>query len=225
MPKNRVQTAIFTIMMVLVMVYGMICYNITLEVGGLSNFVFLAACRAYFYGTDRIPSRYACCLPHCVASRGQGGWASPPDPLCDGRCHLCAERPADVPAHEPCRNAHHQAPRQRQHPCNVDSRLPSSTFPWRSSGSSLLPVPLSAGSLVPCSARSARPQTALQSRSRNSLHLQTLQRRFIVEKPPKPHRTTMAPSVNAGGAILMGYCSFSIWVGSLRCGAHGARHR
>ena len=43
MPKNRVQTAIFTIMMVLVMVYGMICYNITLEVGGLSNFVFLEA--------------------------------------------------------------------------------------------------------------------------------------------------------------------------------------
>jgi hypothetical protein len=43
MPKNRVQTAIFTIMMVLVMVYGMICYNITLEVGSLSNFVFLEA--------------------------------------------------------------------------------------------------------------------------------------------------------------------------------------
>ena len=43
MPKNRIQTAIFTLMMVLVMVYGMICYNITLEVGGLSNFVFVEA--------------------------------------------------------------------------------------------------------------------------------------------------------------------------------------
>lgn len=43
MPKNRIQTVIFTIMMVLVMVYGMICYNITLEVGGLSNFVFVEA--------------------------------------------------------------------------------------------------------------------------------------------------------------------------------------
>ena len=43
MPKNRIQTAIFTIMMVLVMVYGMICYNITLEGGGVSLFVFAEA--------------------------------------------------------------------------------------------------------------------------------------------------------------------------------------
>jgi len=43
MPQNRKQETIYTIMMVLVMVYAMICYNISLEVGGMQNFVFVAA--------------------------------------------------------------------------------------------------------------------------------------------------------------------------------------
>ncbi len=43
MPKNKFQEVIFTIMMVFVMVYAMIVYNISLEVKGLQNFVFLAA--------------------------------------------------------------------------------------------------------------------------------------------------------------------------------------
>ena len=33
MPKNRLQETVFTIMMVFVMVYAMICYNIALETG------------------------------------------------------------------------------------------------------------------------------------------------------------------------------------------------
>lgn len=45
MPKNRFQETIFTIMMVLVMVYAMICYNIAIETGGMKNFVFGAALR------------------------------------------------------------------------------------------------------------------------------------------------------------------------------------
>ena len=45
MPKNRLQETVFTIMMVLVMVYAMICYNIALETGGMKNFVFKAACQ------------------------------------------------------------------------------------------------------------------------------------------------------------------------------------
>lgn len=45
MPKNIFQEIVFTILMVIVMVYAMICYNISLNVGGLSNFVFLAAFR------------------------------------------------------------------------------------------------------------------------------------------------------------------------------------
>ena len=43
MPKNRFQETIFTIMMVIVMVYGLVCYNIALETGGMANFIFVAA--------------------------------------------------------------------------------------------------------------------------------------------------------------------------------------
>ena len=37
MPQNKFQEVIFTIMMVFVMVYAMICYNISLNMGGMSN--------------------------------------------------------------------------------------------------------------------------------------------------------------------------------------------
>lgn len=43
MPKTKFQNVIFTIMMVFVMVYAMICYNISLSIGGLKNEVFLLA--------------------------------------------------------------------------------------------------------------------------------------------------------------------------------------
>ena len=43
MPKTKFQEVIFTIMMVFVMVYTMICYNIALNVGGMNNTVFLSA--------------------------------------------------------------------------------------------------------------------------------------------------------------------------------------
>ena len=43
MPKNKFQEVIFTIIMVFFMVYAMICYNISLNVGGLNNSVFLSA--------------------------------------------------------------------------------------------------------------------------------------------------------------------------------------
>ena len=43
MPKNLFQEIVFTVMMVLVMVYAMICYNIALAMGGMSNVVFLNA--------------------------------------------------------------------------------------------------------------------------------------------------------------------------------------
>ena len=42
MPQSRTQKLVFTTMMVVVMVYGMICCNVSLGVGGLSNFVFVA---------------------------------------------------------------------------------------------------------------------------------------------------------------------------------------
>ena len=47
MPKNKLQEVIFTILMVFVMVYAMVCYNIALNTGGMSNAVFLAAFREF----------------------------------------------------------------------------------------------------------------------------------------------------------------------------------
>lgn len=43
LPQNKFQDFIFTVFMAFVMVYAMICYNISLNVGGMHNFVFLAA--------------------------------------------------------------------------------------------------------------------------------------------------------------------------------------
>lgn len=43
MPKTKFQDVIFTIMMVLVMVYAMVCYNIALSQGDMSSAVFFAA--------------------------------------------------------------------------------------------------------------------------------------------------------------------------------------
>lgn len=43
MPKTKFQGIVFTAMMVIVMVYGMVVYNIALDVGELNNSVFLQA--------------------------------------------------------------------------------------------------------------------------------------------------------------------------------------
>ena len=43
LPQSKLQDVFFTAFMAFVMVYAMICYNISLSVGGLQNFVFLAA--------------------------------------------------------------------------------------------------------------------------------------------------------------------------------------
>ena len=43
MPKNKFQEVIFTLIMVFFMVYSMICYNIRLNVGEMTNSVFLSA--------------------------------------------------------------------------------------------------------------------------------------------------------------------------------------
>lgn len=43
MPKTKFQNTIFTIMMALVMVYAMICYNIALNKTGMTNEIFLLA--------------------------------------------------------------------------------------------------------------------------------------------------------------------------------------
>ena len=43
MPKTRFQNIVFTAVMAFVMVYAMICYNIALNIGGMTNQVFAMA--------------------------------------------------------------------------------------------------------------------------------------------------------------------------------------
>lgn len=43
MPKTKLQNVFFTIIMAFLMVYAMICYNISLSIGGMTNQVFLMA--------------------------------------------------------------------------------------------------------------------------------------------------------------------------------------
>ena len=43
MPKTKLQDVFFTLLMAFVMVYGMVCYNIAIEKGGMSNAIFLIA--------------------------------------------------------------------------------------------------------------------------------------------------------------------------------------
>ena len=45
MPKTKFQNVVFTLMMSFLMVYAMICYNISLNIGGMTNQVFLMALR------------------------------------------------------------------------------------------------------------------------------------------------------------------------------------
>lgn len=43
MPKTKFQDFIFTVIMVVVMVYAMVCYNIAIDMGSMQNNVFLIA--------------------------------------------------------------------------------------------------------------------------------------------------------------------------------------
>lgn len=43
MPKNKAQDAVFTAIMAIIMVYGMIVYNVALNTGGVTSETFLLA--------------------------------------------------------------------------------------------------------------------------------------------------------------------------------------
>lgn len=43
MPKTKFQNFIFTVIMLICMVYGMVCYNIAIDKGGMQNSIFLIA--------------------------------------------------------------------------------------------------------------------------------------------------------------------------------------
>ena len=43
MPQTKFQNIIYTIIMAIIMVYGMICYNVALNTGGVTNATFAMA--------------------------------------------------------------------------------------------------------------------------------------------------------------------------------------
>lgn len=43
MPKTKFQDVVFTLIMVIVMVYAMVCYNIAIDKGKMTNEIFLLA--------------------------------------------------------------------------------------------------------------------------------------------------------------------------------------
>ena len=43
MPKNKFEDVVFTIIMALIMVYGMVVYNVALNTGGVTGLTFLLA--------------------------------------------------------------------------------------------------------------------------------------------------------------------------------------
>lgn len=69
MPKNKVQDAVFTAIMAIIMVYGMIVYNVALNTGGVTSETFLLALHELpIMAADRVYSgifrrRQACKAP------------------------------------------------------------------------------------------------------------------------------------------------------------------
>ena len=43
MPKTKFQNFIFTVIMLICMVYAMVCYNIAIDMGGMKNEIFIFA--------------------------------------------------------------------------------------------------------------------------------------------------------------------------------------
>ena len=43
MPKTKFQDLVYTIIMVVIMVYAMVCYNVSINIGGMSNKIFFIA--------------------------------------------------------------------------------------------------------------------------------------------------------------------------------------
>lgn len=113
MPKNKVQEVIFTILMVFVMVYAMICYNIAMETGGMTNMVFLHAFRELpimgpiaflldFFLVGGLAKKSG--ISHRRSRKGQ--------PFSSGAGDFRRVGAADVPADEPGGNAAVQACRR-----------------------------------------------------------------------------------------------------------------
>lgn len=105
MPKSLKQEIIYGIMMVFAMVYAMVCYNVTLNVGGMQNFVFAAAlhelpimCPLAFLFDFFVVGPIAKKITFRIFNPAEDKiiFADPDD--------LCSVHLDDVPVHEPDRN-------------------------------------------------------------------------------------------------------------------------
>lgn len=102
MPQTKFQDFIYTVIMVPVMVYAMVCYNIALDRGALSNFVLRAAlselplmCLIAFVLEFFLIGRVAQKAGISTGAPGAGRAGA------DHHHHLCRDRVPDVPAYEP----------------------------------------------------------------------------------------------------------------------------
>ena len=84
MPKTKFQNVVFTLMMSFLMVYAMICYNISMNIGGMTNQVFLmafhemiimwpAAFILEFFLVDHLAHKLAFCMVTGSSDRNHAG--------------------------------------------------------------------------------------------------------------------------------------------------------
>ena len=121
MPKTRLQNIIFTLIMAFVMVYAMVCYNIALDKGGMTNEIFLLA-------FHEIPIMWpiACILEYFAVEKLSRKLAF--------RMVSPEDKPVFITlAISSC------TPATRSSPCGC--RRPSRTSPWRCAGRSFSQAP------------------------------------------------------------------------------------
>lgn len=104
MPKNKFQDVVFTAIMATVMVYGMVVYNVALNMGKVTGETFLAAVHELpDHGAGRIYLRIFYCRKDCESTCFYGcdtGRQTADHHLRDLYLHLLYH----VSAHEPCGN-------------------------------------------------------------------------------------------------------------------------
>jgi hypothetical protein len=77
MPKTKFQDAIFTVIMALIMVYGMVVYNIALNTGALENQTFRLALHLFWNFSSWENLRGFLRLPSCPGKTGRSSLLTP----------------------------------------------------------------------------------------------------------------------------------------------------
>ena len=92
MPQSKFQEVVFTVFMAAVMVYGMVCYNIALNLGGLSDAVF-----GRVFGEWPIMTVAAKIIKKSGVLLGKAGQRRPHSHNVGHFCGICLD---DVPLYE-----------------------------------------------------------------------------------------------------------------------------